>query len=82
MDEDGGNDSFWVRWEAMRASGFGEGIGDEGKNGNNKVERTGGVPFHVGSCFVFIAPSQSMGLIKSWDFWVFRMKTQPGLRAK
>ena len=45
----------------MRASGFGEGIGDEGKNGNNKVERTGGVPFHAGSRFVFTAPSQFVG---------------------
>ena len=50
----------------MRAFGFGEGIGGEGKKkGNNKGERIEWVPFHAGSRFVFIALSQFMGPTKS-----------------
>ena len=41
-----------------------------------------GVLLMAGSHFVLTVPSQSVGPTKSWQFWVFRMKTQLGLRAK
>ena len=45
-------------------------------------EREEGVLLMAGSHFVLTVPSQSVGPTKSWQFWVFRMKTQLGLRAK